>query len=102
MSVVINKRLLDVKGAADYLSISRSKLYQGIESGRIRSVRIDSKRLFDVQYLDAFVEQLKQQQNRPSVVNAQRSEIMDCVKTANVVYSRDNRAFWLLRIERRS
>ncbi len=63
MSVIVNKRLMDVKAAADYLSISRAKLYQWIDSGKIKSVRIDSKRLFDVQDLDDFVEQLKQQQN---------------------------------------
>ena len=61
MSVTVHKRLLDVKAAADYLSISRSKLYQWADKGKIKSLRIDSRRLFDVMDLDAFVEQLKQQ-----------------------------------------
>ena len=56
---MLNKRLLDVKEAANYLSISRSKLYQWAERDRIRSVRIDTRRLFDVNDLDEFVESLK-------------------------------------------
>jgi len=61
MSVTVYKRLLDVKAAADYLSISRSKLYRWADKRKIKSLRIDSRRLFDVMDLDAFVEQLKQQ-----------------------------------------
>ena len=59
MAVVTNKRLLDVKEAAAYLSISRSKLYQWADKGRIRSVRIDARRLFDVEDLDELVDKLK-------------------------------------------
>ncbi len=59
MPVVVARRLLNAKEAAAYLSISRSKLYQWTERGRIRSVRIDARRLFDVYDLDAFVESLK-------------------------------------------
>lgn len=56
------KRLLDVKAAADYLSISRAKLYQWVDAGKIPSVRIDSRRLFDILELNEFVEQLKADQ----------------------------------------
>ena len=59
MPVILQKRLLDAKAAADYLSISRSKLYQWATRDRIRSVRIDTRRLFDVNDLDEFVESLK-------------------------------------------
>ena len=62
MPVMLNKRLLDVKAAANYLSISRSKLYQWAERERIRSVRIDTRRLFDVNDLDEFIESLKAEQ----------------------------------------
>ncbi len=62
MPVVITKRLLDSKEAAEYLSISRSKLYQWAETGKIPSVRIDSRRLWDVIELDNFVEKLKAEQ----------------------------------------
>ena len=61
MPVNSTKRLLDAKSAADYLSISRSKLYEWINRGKIRSLKIDSRRLFDVNDLDEFVEKLKLQ-----------------------------------------
>ena len=57
--VIMHKRLLDVKQAADYLGISRAKLYQWMEKDKIPSVRIDSRRLLDVHDLDDFVESLK-------------------------------------------
>ena len=60
--IVINKRLLSVKEAANYLSISRSKLYQWSTIGKILSIRIDGRRLFDVLDLDAFIEKLKEKQ----------------------------------------
>jgi excisionase family DNA binding protein len=59
MAIVVNKRLLDAREAARYLSISRAKLYQWTGKGKIRSVRIDARRLFDVQDLDELVEKLK-------------------------------------------
>lgn len=59
MSIVITKRLLDVKEAANYIGISRAKLYQWADKNRIPSVRIDTRRLFDVLDLDEFVESLK-------------------------------------------
>lgn len=59
MTVVVSKRLLSVKEAAEYLSISRSKLYQWVKKGKIPDVRIDSRRLFDVKELDSFVDDLR-------------------------------------------
>jgi excisionase family DNA binding protein len=47
------------KAAAEYLSISRSKLYEWALTRRIRSLKIDRRRLFDVHDLDEFVEMLK-------------------------------------------
>ena len=64
MAVVLTKRLLDVKEASNYLSISRSKLYQWADRDKIRSIRIDSRRLFDVNDLDDFIEQLKKEQSK--------------------------------------
>ena len=52
MAVISQKRLLDLKEAANYLSISRPKLYEWSLQGKIPSVRIDNKRLFDVLELD--------------------------------------------------
>jgi len=59
-----NKRLLDAKDAASYLSISRAKLYQWVDAGKIPSVRIDKRRLFDILELDEFVEKLKYSQRK--------------------------------------
>ena len=59
---IVNKRLLDVRAAAEYLSISRAKLYQWVDAGKIPSVRIDSRRLFDILELNEFVERLKRDQ----------------------------------------
>ena len=57
-----NRRLLDVKSAADYLSLSRSKIYQLVEKGRLSSLKVDGRRLFDVVDLNEFVEELKKDQ----------------------------------------
>jgi excisionase family DNA binding protein len=62
MVVVVNKRLLDVKSAADYLSIGRSLLYQWAVKGKIPSIKINTRRLFDVNDLDEFVDKLKEEQ----------------------------------------
>jgi len=61
MSIVMNKRLLDAKEAASYIGISRAKLYQWADKDRIPSVRIDTRRLFDVLELDEFVDSLKKE-----------------------------------------
>ena len=62
MPVVVNRRLLDVKSAAEYLSISRALLYQLCERGKIRSIKINSIRLIDVDDLVEFVDRIKQEQ----------------------------------------
>ena len=62
MNLLKNKRLLDVKEAAEYLSISRTTLYYLVQKGRIKSVQIRTRRLFDVDDLDLFVQQLKAEQ----------------------------------------
>jgi excisionase family DNA binding protein len=59
MPVVLNKRLLDIRAAANYLSISRSLLYQWIDKGRISALKINTRTLIDVYDLDNFVENLK-------------------------------------------
>lgn len=59
MPVVVQKRLFTAVEAAEYLSISRSKLYQWLQKGKIPSMTIDGCRLFDVLELDEFVERLK-------------------------------------------
>ena len=59
----MHKRLLDAKSAAEYLSISRSLLYQWINKGKIKCVKIESRTLFDVYDLDVFIEDLKNNAN---------------------------------------
>ena len=59
MAVVVNKRLLDAKDAADYLSISRANLYRLAKAGEVESIRLGERRLFDVMELDEYVEALK-------------------------------------------
>jgi len=61
MSVIMNKRLLDAKEAANYIGISRAKLYQWAKKEKIPSVNIDTRRLFDVLELDEFVDSLKKE-----------------------------------------
>lgn len=53
------RRLLNAKKASQFLSVSRSKLYQWIKDGKIKSIKVDGRRLFDVKDLDEFVEKLK-------------------------------------------
>ena len=61
MPVAIDKRLLDAKGAADYLSISVSKLYYLMQEERIKSIKLGKKRLFSVYALDEFADELEAQ-----------------------------------------
>ena len=61
MPVVVNKRLFNAKEAASYLSISRALLYQLASKARIRSVNINTRRLFDVNDLDDFIDKLKEE-----------------------------------------
>jgi len=51
----MSKLLLTVPEAATMLAISRSKLYELMASGMVRSVRIDGSRRVPVEALEAFV-----------------------------------------------
>lgn len=51
--------LLDVREAADTLRVSRSRLYQLINSGALESVKLGKKRLIPAGALEAFVEGLR-------------------------------------------
>ncbi len=54
----MTRLLLTVPEAAEALAISRSKLYQLIAPGLIRSVRIDGSRRVPVEALEIYVSQL--------------------------------------------
>ena len=53
------KRLIGVREAATYLGIQRSTLYTWAERGKITSVKIGARLLFDLQDLDQFIEASK-------------------------------------------
>ena len=58
----MTRLLLTVPEAAESLAISRSKLYELIAAGLIRSVRIDGSRRVPVEALQTYVTQLLDQQ----------------------------------------
>jgi excisionase family DNA binding protein len=58
----VGKILLTVPEAAAALAISRSKLYELLAAGSIRSVRIDGSRRFPVEALEAYVAGLLDQE----------------------------------------
>jgi excisionase family DNA binding protein len=67
--VSIDRRFLDAKEAGRYLSVSRTTVYcwmnEGIVNvGKLPSLKVNSKRLFDVNQLDEFVEKLKAEQQK--------------------------------------
>ncbi len=49
------KRLMSVKEAGAYLGITTWTLYSWVSQGKIPSVKLGSRRLFDVQALDRFI-----------------------------------------------
>ena len=62
--------LLTVPEAAEALAISRSKLYELIAAGLVRSVRIDGSRRIPVEALETYVATLLDQEE---VIDAQAS-----------------------------
>ena len=62
--------LLAVPEAAEALAISRSKLYELIAAGLVRSVRIDGSRRVPVEALESYVAELL---DREEAVDAQAS-----------------------------
>ena len=57
----MDKMLLTPNEAAEVLSISRSKVYDLINQGRLASVRIDTSRRVPARALAEFVDRLGQQ-----------------------------------------
>jgi excisionase family DNA binding protein len=60
--LAVGKVLLTVPEAAAALAISRSKLYELLAAGSIRSVRIDGSRRIPVEALEAYVAGLLDQE----------------------------------------
>ena len=55
----IEKRLLTVKEACEYLRIGRSTLYRHIKQGKIKPVKIGKRTLIDKNDLDRLIEESK-------------------------------------------
>lgn len=55
----INRRLLPVNEATQYLGIGRSTLYNLIGSGAIPTVSIGSRTLLDIDDLNVYIERTK-------------------------------------------
>jgi excisionase family DNA binding protein len=66
----MTRLLLTVPEAAEALAISRSKLYELLAAGLVRSVRIDGSRRVPVEALEAYVATLIDQEE---VIDAQAS-----------------------------
>ena len=58
----MTRLLLTVPEAAEALAISRSKLYELIAAGLIRSVRIDGSRRVPIEALHTYITQLLNQE----------------------------------------
>jgi excisionase family DNA binding protein len=66
----MTRLLLTVPEAAEALAISRSKLYELLAAGLVRSVRIDGSRRVPVEALETYVAALLDQKE---VIDAQAS-----------------------------
>jgi excisionase family DNA binding protein len=66
----MTRLLLTVPEAAEALAISRSKLYELLAAGLVRSVRIDGSRRVPVEALEAYVATLLDQEE---AIDAQAS-----------------------------
>jgi excisionase family DNA binding protein len=66
----MTRLLLTVPEAAEALAISRSKLYELIGGGLVRSVRIDGSRRVPIEALEAYVATLLDQEE---AIDAQAS-----------------------------
>ena len=53
------RRLVDVRGAAEYLGCSPAAIRQKVARGELPTVRIDGKNRFDLRDLDALIEKAK-------------------------------------------
>ena len=57
----MNKRLLNVEEAAEYIGSTPGSIYQKVHNGKIPFVKIGRSVRFDIIDLDAFIEQKKKE-----------------------------------------
>lgn len=55
MDAEVNRRLLNVRQAADYLGLSPKTVYCWIETGRIPYVALGRRRMLDMRELEKFI-----------------------------------------------
>jgi excisionase family DNA binding protein len=58
------RRLVDVRGAAEYLGCSPAAIRQKVARRELPTVRLDGKNRFDLRDLDALIEQAKHHDSR--------------------------------------
>ena len=58
------RRLIDVRGAAEYLGCSPAAIRQKVARGELPTVKIDNKNRFDLKDLDGLIERAKQHESR--------------------------------------
>ena len=63
MEETVEKMLVTVNDACERLSISRSRIYQEIGAGRLRSIKLGKQRLIAVRELERYVDWLGRENN---------------------------------------
>ncbi len=60
----VNTRYVDIKAVSRYTSLAESTLYEWAGNGRIPSMKVGSRRLFDLKEIDKFMAGLKSPYNQ--------------------------------------
>jgi len=63
----MSKRLVNITELAKYLSISKSRIYHAVCAGEIPSYKVLGKRLFDLNEIDAWLEQHADKKGVPDI-----------------------------------
>jgi len=66
MSNTIQKRLLTLREAADYLAMTNAALYQLVHRKRVPVVRLGRALRFDIQALNAWIDEHKEPARKPA------------------------------------
>jgi len=66
MATTIQKRLLTVREAADYLAMTEAAVYQKVHRDQIPIVRLGRALRFDIQALDAWIDEHKEPAGEPA------------------------------------
>ena len=58
--MVIPERYVDIQAVSRYTSLAKSTLYEWAAQGKIPSIKVGSRRVFDLNEIDEMMESLKQ------------------------------------------